>query len=211
MSIMTKKKTKIHEEPNRALDAVIAEAQELEKERQEDNKTSPPAFGVSRNEPEHDIGKRLQQAREAKGFTQGQLAELTKRVDKDNKGISRAVISLYEAGTNRPGPREMRLLCECLRVTPSYLVYGDDDPFGSLTDYGRFRGMGRSEAEYYANITYLFSRLHHHHSEAIFKIMQDLLRLWEKGFDAKMQKEAFPMFLEMAEQLREELNFKAKK
>ena len=100
----------------------------------------------------------------------------------------------------------MRLLCECLRVTPSYLIYGQDDPFGSLTDHGRFHGMGRTEAEYYANIMYLFSKLHNHHSQAILKIMHDLLRLWEKGFDAKMHKEAFPLFLEMADRLRAELN-----
>ena len=68
------------------------------------------------------------------------------------------------------------------------------DPFEQMTEYGRFHGQARSDAEYYANLLFLFKRLHKHHSQAIMKIMQDLLRLWDKGFDAKMKKEAFPLF-----------------
>jgi transcriptional regulator with XRE-family HTH domain len=205
---MTKKKSK--EEEFEALLKMAEEGDAQRRAEEEEHYQNPPPFGVITREPELEIGKRIQQSREAKGLTQGQLAELTKRADKDHKGISRAVVSLYEAGTNRPGTKEIRLLCECLRVTPSYLIYGDDDPFEGFTEYGRFQGMGRTEAEYYANMVYLFSKLHKHHSQAIMKIMQDLLRLWEKGFDKKMQKEAFPKFLAMANQLKEELDERRK-
>ncbi|HJV82452.1 helix-turn-helix transcriptional regulator [Noviherbaspirillum sp.] len=192
----------------RSFDALRKRAEEINAQtqaQQEELRRNPPPFGVMTREPEQEIGERLREAREAKGLTQSQLAELTKRADKDHKGISRAVVSLYEAGTNRPGPKELRLLCESLRVTPSYLIYGNNDPFGGVNEYGRFAGEGRTEAEYYANMVYLFTKLHRHHSEALMKIMQDLLRPWEKGFDKKMQKEAFPQFLAMADKLRKEL------
>lgn len=195
----TNEENTLSTEQMRELDQLILMADEAVADRE------PTLFGVRTDEPEQELGERLQLAREHKGLTQAQLAELTKRADKEGKGLSRAVISLYEKNTNRPGTKEIRLLCEALRITPSYLIYGDDDPFEGYTEYGRFRGHARTEAEYYANMLYLFSKLHKHHSDAIMKIMQDLLMLWEKGFDKKMRKEAFPKFLAMADQLREEL------
>lgn len=163
------------------------------------------SFGVSTLEPEANLGTRLQLVREAKGITQGELAELTKQADKDGKGLSRAVISFYESNTNRPGPKEIRLLCEALRVTPSYLIYGHDDPFNQYSDAGRFHGHGRTHAEYLANMLYLFTRLDDHHKLAVARIMRDLVRPTEKGFDKRMKKEAFARFIEEARRLEEEL------
>jgi len=168
-------------------------------------KPDPQPIGVRADNPEADLGKRLKAARESKGLTQSELSALTARVAKDGKGLSRAVISFYESGTNQPGPREMRVLCDVLRITPSELLYGDEDPFDNFAEWHRWHGFARTEAEYYANLTYLFRRLHKHHASAIFKLMEDLLRMWDPDFDEQMRMEAFPRFLALAKQLEVEL------
>lgn len=163
----------------------------------------PPKLGVlSQREPELELGDRLQRAREAKGFTQGELAELTKRPDKDGKGLSRAVISLYEAGTNRPGPREIRLLCEALRVTPSYFIYGADDPFDTFLDRHRYGVIGGSDPEVVAAITYCFKSLKPHHRIAIMELMLGMLRGSNKGFDEELDRKANSTFIEIADDLK---------
>lgn len=73
-----------------------------------------------------DIGARLKLAREERGFTQNVVANRTKMVDREARGISRTSLIGYEQGTSQPGLREIRLLCEVLRVTPNWLVYGSD-------------------------------------------------------------------------------------
>lgn len=162
-------------------------------------------FGLNTLEPEASLGSRLQMLREGKGLTQAKVAELTKRADRDRKGLSRAVISFYEAGTTRPGPKEIRLLCEALQVSPSYLIYGSDDPFNEATNYQRYMNMGRSDAEHAAYVHYLFSRLESPHRLAVLRLLRDLLQLSEKGFDKRMKVEAFPRFIAMAKELEEEL------
>lgn len=47
----------------------------------------------------------------------------------EQTGISRAVLFGYEAGRTRPGARELRLLCEALKVTPNRLLFGSEEPF----------------------------------------------------------------------------------
>lgn len=165
----------------------------------------PETFGFNTVEPELNLGGRLQMVREAKALTQAKVAELTRRADKEGKGLSRAVVSFYEAGTTRPGPKEIRLLCEVLQVSPSYLIYGSEDPFNQRTDYDRFLNLGRTDAEHDAFILYLFSRLESPQKMAMLQLMRDLLNLSEKGFSKRMKAEAIPRFLEAAKQLEEEL------
>jgi transcriptional regulator with XRE-family HTH domain len=43
--------------------------------------------------------------------------------------ISRAVLLGYERGRTRPGAREIKLLCEALKITPNKLIFGTEDPF----------------------------------------------------------------------------------
>ena len=69
---------------------------------------------------EDGIGIRLKAAREIKGFSQSDLHRIT--------GLSRMVISKYEAGQNKPGTRELRLLCDALEVSPNHLIYGTEEP-----------------------------------------------------------------------------------
>lgn len=185
-----------------SLQKISEEAEFIEKEAAEALLFAPPKrLGVLPGEPELELGQRLQHAREAKKLTQGQLAELTKRADKDGKGLSRTVVSLYELGTNRPGPREIRMLCEVLQITPSYLIYGDDEPFDNFLNRHRHGATRPSDPESFAAVAYCFTRLHPHHRIAVMELMLGLLRGWYKGFDDEMDKEANPTFLRIAEQL----------
>ncbi|HEU0234313.1 MAG TPA: helix-turn-helix transcriptional regulator [Gallionella sp.] len=167
-------------------------------------------LGVSTSEPESELGKRLEYQRQAKGFTQDQLATLTKQADKDGKGLSRGVISLYELGINRPGIKEIRLLCEVLRVSPSYFIYGDDDPFDIKANSLHHGGVAESEPEFLARAVYCLRWLEPEQSIALVQIMIGMLRGERKGFDKLMEAHADRAFLDVAENLNLILNSKKK-
>jgi transcriptional regulator with XRE-family HTH domain len=165
----------------------------------------PDQPGRLRTHPEKKLGDRIREIRESKFLTQGDLAELTKSLDSEEKGISRAVISLYEKGTNRPSPTELRLLCEALRVTPNYLIYGDEQPFHTLREYDRLGTRDRHTPEGYAWVAYVMAHIHHNHYDAVMKLVLDLARGWNKSFDQGLQEKANAEFLEKAEQLQQQL------
>lgn len=186
-----------------ALESLAAEASLLDREIAEELDTAPPqTIGYRTDEPEKDLGERLQGARRMAGMTQGELSERTKLADLRGEGVSRAVISLYENGGSRPGPRELRMLCEVLRVSPSYLIYETDDPFDGLSEYARYYGFGKTEAEFAAFLTYAFRQLHGHPRFAVLQLMLAVLRGWDKNFDDKAHAEAVPEFLKLADDLR---------
>ena len=160
-----------------------------------------PTIGISDQEPELELGQRLQEAREAAKLTQGELAELTKQADSEGKGISRPVLSFYETGKSRPSPRELRMLCESLRVSPSQLIYGTDDPFENLADNARYNGLATNDPEFFAMLTYAFSKQHHHTRLAIMQLMNSMLLGWDKTWTANNE-EANKQFLEMANALQ---------
>lgn len=139
-------------------------------------------------------------------LTQGELATLTASLDADEKGLSRAVISLYESGKNRPSPKEIRLLCEALKITPNYLIYGDEHPFDTLADYERLGTHARHDPEGFAWMAYIMSTIHHNHYDAVMKLVLDLARGWNKSFDQGLQERANTRLLEVAEQLRMRLD-----
>lgn len=87
---------------------------------------SEPPVETHHDVPEDGVGSRLRAAREARGISQTALAEHSKSVDPDRKGVSRTVIVGYESGQFKPGAREIRILCESLVVTPNWLIYGSD-------------------------------------------------------------------------------------
>ncbi|MBI5899645.1 MAG: helix-turn-helix transcriptional regulator [Rhodocyclales bacterium] len=78
------------------------------------------------------IGARIRLARERRGWTQNQLSTRSRLIDTEHKGIARTVIVGYEAGTHKPGAREIRLLCEALQITPNWLLFGQENPFETL-------------------------------------------------------------------------------
>ena len=74
--------------------------------------------------PEDEIGDRIKEAREGRGWTQQVLSTRTRLADPNGEGISRTVLVGYEAGKTRPGAREIRLLSDALNVTPNWLLLG---------------------------------------------------------------------------------------
>jgi len=162
--------------------------------------------GRLRYPPEDELGTRLKEAREAQHLTQGELATLTVGLDAEERGVSRAVISLYEKGTNRPSPREVRLLCEALRITPNFLIYGRETPFDPVADYHRLGTIDRrGDPEGYAWVAYVMSIIHHNHYDAVMKLILDLARGWDKDFDVGLQEKANEAFLHQADALRDRL------
>lgn len=79
-----------------------------------------------------EIGRRISDARSGLGFSQQNVHVRTKLTDPDGVGVSRAALSLYEIGTNKPGAREITLLCEVLHVSPNWLLYGSESPAKTL-------------------------------------------------------------------------------
>jgi transcriptional regulator with XRE-family HTH domain len=72
-------------------------------------------------EPIDAIAAELRKAREASGASFSDLHRVT--------GLSRTTLHQYEAGTRKPGAREIRLLCDALNTTPNRLIYGTEEPF----------------------------------------------------------------------------------
>ncbi|WP_116749086.1 helix-turn-helix transcriptional regulator [Acidovorax sp. 99] len=190
-----------------SLAGLAAQADALAIEAGERSKRQPPGTrqpGRFRSAPEDDLGQRIQENRKAKNLTQGDLADLTRSLDSEDKGISRAVLSLYESGTNRPSPREIRLLCEALTITPNYLIYGDDAPFHESNDYQRYGMLSRSEPEGYAWMAYVLASAHLSHAEAAMRLLVDLARGTNKKFDQGAQERANQLLLDMADELRKQ-------
>ncbi len=89
------------------------------------------------NKPKNDklaleIGRRISEARNGLGLSQSAVSERSRWCDPEDVGISRAALSLYETGVNKPGAREIRLLCETLKITPNWLLYGSISPAKTL-------------------------------------------------------------------------------
>lgn len=192
------------------LDELMNEAEYLDKQSAETRQNHSPNFGISTQETELELGKRLQEARESLKLTQGDLAELTKRADSQGIGISRAVISFYEVGKSRPSPKELRILCEVLRVSPNKLIYGDEDPFDDFLDRHRWGFFSQSDPEFYALLNFAFFSLHKHQKMDVMNIIMSLLRGWDKSWFNDKTDEANKQFLEVAEELKELLSKKIK-
>jgi transcriptional regulator with XRE-family HTH domain len=194
-----------HSTQQSSLSALDKLAAEVDAEVLADQPASKPRdrqAGRFVNAPENDLGDRIQATRKSKNLTQGDLADLTKSLDSEEKGISRAVLSLYESGTNRPSPREIRLLCEALTITPNYLIYGDNAPFHESNDYQRYGVLYRSTPEVYAWMAYVLASSHLNHSEAVMRLLLDLARATNKKFDQGAQEKANQMLLDMASKLQ---------
>lgn len=79
-----------------------------------------------------EVGTRLVEAREGLGLSQQAVAVRSKMADPGGEGISRSTLSLYETGVNKPGAREIMILCETLKITPNWVLYGADHPAKTL-------------------------------------------------------------------------------
>jgi len=154
-----------------------------------------------------EIGKRLSDARSGLDWSQQTLSVHTKMVDPEQVGISRAVLSLYETGTNKPGAREMRLLCDALKVSPNWLLYGSESPAQAIqpsTDF--LRG---SEVELSARLAFAMLALDSVDRASISNIIFSILtqKLGDTGLAAIMavaRDYSFTLLEEIAETIGEE-------
>lgn len=78
---------------------------------------------------EQEVGSRIRSAREAINLTQNAVSTRTRLSDPDGKGISRTALVGYENGSSRPGLREIRLLCEVLKVSANWLIFGTETAY----------------------------------------------------------------------------------
>ena len=65
------------------------------------------------------LGSRLKEVRDRK--RKMTAAELHRKT-----GISKSSLTRYEKGDRLPGASELRALCDALKVSPEYLLYGDE-------------------------------------------------------------------------------------
>ena len=77
-----------------------------------------------------EIGKRILEARKAKGLT---LKELGERAG----GLKQTRLTNWEQGTRTPGPEEIKLLAQVLEVSPAWLMcLSDKKELKKITTYG---------------------------------------------------------------------------
>uniref|UniRef100_UPI003CED6C41 helix-turn-helix domain-containing protein n=1 Tax=Pseudomonas aeruginosa TaxID=287 RepID=UPI003CED6C41 len=67
-----------------------------------------------------EIGKRILEARKAKGLTLKALGELA-------GGLKQTRLTNWEQGVRTPGPEEIKQLAEALNISPAYLMCLSDE------------------------------------------------------------------------------------
>jgi len=107
----------------------------------------------------------LRRARQKAGLTHSELHRLT--------GLSRTVLIGYEEGRTRPGEREIKKLCDALRVTPNLLIYGTEQPFEPDEALKRL-GLD-AESVGVAHLMVLFNMLPVEDRRAVLTLMHSIL------------------------------------
>lgn len=154
--------------------------------------TEPPkASGEIGNKPKNDklaqdIGRRIAEARNGLGFPQQAVHARTRLVDKEGIGVSRAALSLYERGVNKPGAREITLLCEVLHVSPNWLLYGSESPTKTLQPSTIF--LRGSELDISARLAFAMLALDPTERDCLAQLVFSLLtkKLGDTGFASLM-------------------------
>lgn len=151
-------------------------------------------------EPEKEFGVRLARVRESRELSQEQLSQMTKAHDAAGEGISRAVVSMYERGRNRPSTRELRILCDTLTITPSELLYGDSAPF----DIDRWQVIDRrgGDARYFARWLYLFAGIDSTMQVAIYELVLGITRPTQKQLSS-LDADSKELFLRLADEFKD--------
>lgn len=72
---------------------------------------------------------RLFNERRKAGLTQDELGQ---RIDMERRQVAR-----YEAGTHAPSVVNLRRICDALRVSPNFMLYGTEEPFKVESAYDR--------------------------------------------------------------------------
>lgn len=125
--------------------------------------------------PEDAIGRRIREKREEHLLNVSQLSERTKALSSDGKGLSRAVIAGYENGEYKPGTRELRLLCDALVVSPTWLIYGNEQVSKQHPTIKRVKIAETSELAA-AKLMYVITSLPEQEFEAVATLLLSLAK-----------------------------------
>lgn len=88
--------------------------------------------------------------------------------------ISRTVIQGYESGKFKPGAREIKLLCQVLRISPNRLLFGSETPFAAGGELSKLVGDEASALQA-TKLALLFGMLSSIEKEAFLTLMQSIL------------------------------------
>ncbi len=91
-----------------------------------------------------EIGLRLKQARNDKGYTQEELANLT--------GLSIKMLSAAENGHKAMRPENIIKICDCLAISTDYLLCGESSKLSSLAEYSEIKQLSSKQREALSNI-----------------------------------------------------------
>lgn len=89
------------------------------------SESQPTSFASNLEGATDGIATELRLAREAKGYSFADLHRET--------GLSRTTLHQYEAGTRKPGSRELLALCKALEVSPNRVIFGTEEPFATAS------------------------------------------------------------------------------
>jgi transcriptional regulator with XRE-family HTH domain len=83
-----------------------------------DSSSAPAPQGAEDGSEDDFISVQIRTARERAGLSVVELGRLT--------GISKTVLHGYERGRTRPGAREIRAISNALKVSPNWLIFGNE-------------------------------------------------------------------------------------
>ena len=92
-----------------------------------------------RNETLVQIGKRLTETRKARGYTQEQLSDIT--------GLSTKMLSAAENGHKAMRPESIIKICESLKISSDYLLFGSSQHLNSLIEQNRINRLSQRQKE----------------------------------------------------------------
>jgi len=141
--------------------------------------------------PEDSLCYRLAEARRARDWRQVDVAK--------RAGTSVHQVSRYESGKSVPGVGMVRRLCDALAVTPSWLIYGTDDPLV----HGE---PDRDVAREVCRATMALAALNADDRRAFLSLVRHMLELQRGADDARKLYELADM---MAEQMAQSESLQA--
>ncbi|PUA98535.1 helix-turn-helix protein [Acidovorax sp. 107] len=112
------------------------------------------------------IGSEIIKARELLGLTQAELATRSQ--------VSLSAIKGYETGRNFPGAREIKQLCQVLRISPNRLIFGDENPFPERTWHHKMESTSAEPIDYKTRLEFLLPLLSSSECAAFYQLANAL-------------------------------------
>lgn len=129
--------------------------------------SAPPIDAADIQAEKQSIGTEIVKARELLGLTQAELATRSQ--------VSLSAIKGYETGRNFPGAREIKQICQVLRISPNRLIFGQENPFSERA-WHQFIEPGPQErkVDFKTEVQYLLPLLSSIECESFFRLAYGL-------------------------------------